>query len=384
MLLKNGLVWFGAAISLAEIMTGAYLGPLGLAEGLLAIVLGHVIGFLILLGVGYISARENKSAMETVSLAFGHRGMRFFALANVVQLVGWTAIMIYDGSLAANQLLAWGMEIWSLIIGLGILAWLYICRKGIMVLQVLSMALLFALTIVLAYSLPSQSLPMGGDTSSLSFPAALELSVAMPLSWLPLLGDYLLKQDRPFLSTLTSAGVYSLASIFMYYIGLASAIFVGNSDIGLIMGNAGLGLFGILIIFLSTITTTYLDAFSAGTSWQALFNKGNAFTISCLVTVAGAVAAALYPMDDIIDFLYLIGSIFGPMAIVLILRYWVYKDLVSGKSYLSFVAWGLGCISYHYFLQTGFSYGATLPAMVVTGVPYLLVTLTSRKHLLGH
>lgn len=40
--------------------------------------------------------------METVKSSFGNLGGLVFAFLNVLQLVGWTAIMIYDGALAAD------------------------------------------------------------------------------------------------------------------------------------------------------------------------------------------------------------------------------------------------------------------------------------------
>ena len=45
---ENGLIWFGAGVSLAEILTGTYFAPLGFGKGLLAILLGHVIGCVML------------------------------------------------------------------------------------------------------------------------------------------------------------------------------------------------------------------------------------------------------------------------------------------------------------------------------------------------
>ena len=42
--------------------------------------------------------------METVKIAFGARGGLFFAALNVMQLIGWTSIMIYNGALAANHI----------------------------------------------------------------------------------------------------------------------------------------------------------------------------------------------------------------------------------------------------------------------------------------
>lgn len=41
---QNGLIWFGAGVSLAEILTGTAFAPLGMAKGLAAIVIGHIIG----------------------------------------------------------------------------------------------------------------------------------------------------------------------------------------------------------------------------------------------------------------------------------------------------------------------------------------------------
>lgn len=70
-LLSNGLIWFGAAVSIAEILTGTYFSPLGIEKGLLAIIIGHIIGGLILFGAGYIGAKKGKTAMETVKDAFG-------------------------------------------------------------------------------------------------------------------------------------------------------------------------------------------------------------------------------------------------------------------------------------------------------------------------
>ena len=46
-LFENGLLWFGAAVSLAEILTGTYFAPLGFEKGLIAIIIGHIIGFVL-------------------------------------------------------------------------------------------------------------------------------------------------------------------------------------------------------------------------------------------------------------------------------------------------------------------------------------------------
>lgn len=98
----NSLIWFGAGVSIAEILTGTYLAPLGFGKGLAAIVLGHVIGCALLFMAGLIGGYTRRSSMETVKMSFGQKGSLLFCGLNVLQLVGWTSIMIYDGGLAAN------------------------------------------------------------------------------------------------------------------------------------------------------------------------------------------------------------------------------------------------------------------------------------------
>ena len=124
--LQNGLIWFGAGVSLAEILTGASFAPLGFARGFAAIIAGHIIGCVLLFLAGLIGGRSGRSAMETVKMSFGQKGGMFFAILNVLQLVGWTAIMIYDGALAVGSIFSAGHWIWCLVIGGLILVWILV------------------------------------------------------------------------------------------------------------------------------------------------------------------------------------------------------------------------------------------------------------------
>ena len=116
-LFENGLIWFGAGVSIAEIVTGTYLAPLGFGKGLAAILLGHVIGCVLLYLAGHMGGVLRRSAMETAKLSFGQKGALLFAVLNILQLVGWTGIMIYDGALAADTIWGVGRWVWCLVIG---------------------------------------------------------------------------------------------------------------------------------------------------------------------------------------------------------------------------------------------------------------------------
>ena len=146
----NALLWFGAGISIAEILTGMLLAPLGFAKGLLAILVGHVIGGLVMFGAGLIGGRTGRSAMETVEISFGHQGAKLFAGLNVIQLIGWTAVMIASAAAAGNTLAGLGLSAWSLIIGAFIALWIILGLKTLGKVNEVVIAALFLLTLVLS------------------------------------------------------------------------------------------------------------------------------------------------------------------------------------------------------------------------------------------
>lgn len=367
---QNSLIWFGAAVSLAEILTGTYFAPLGMGKGLLAIIVGHVIGCVLFFLAGLIGGRERKSAMETTKMSFGYRGGLLFALLNVLQLVGWTGIMIYDGAVATNGIFEVGVWVWSIVIGVLIIIWIAIGITNLGLLNKITMALLFVLTVVLCVVIFRGGNPGATATETMSFGAAVELAVSMPLSWLPVISDYTRESEKPFRSTLASTVTYGLVSCWMYVIGMGAAIFTGESDIAQIMLRAGLGIPALLILVLSTVTTTFLDAFSAGVSCESLSKKLNGRTIGIIATVVGTIGACLFNMDDITNFLYLIGSVFAPMIAVQLTTYFILKkdSFKEAFDWPNLIVWLLGFIAYRLLMNVDLPVGNTLPAVVITMV----------------
>ncbi|HSP47369.1 MAG TPA: cytosine permease, partial [Clostridiaceae bacterium] len=192
--LSNSLLWFGASVSIAEIFTGTLIAPLGFRRGLLAIVIGHAVGCFLLYLAGLIGARSGKSAMETVGFSFGSRGRILFAGLNVLQLVGWTAVMIIGGARAMTIILgsALGFKgelLFCLVIGGLILLWVLMGITNLGKVNVFAVTGLLLLSVLLSFVVFNGGIPVftGG---TMSFGMALELSIAMPRSWLPLISDY--------------------------------------------------------------------------------------------------------------------------------------------------------------------------------------------------
>ncbi len=356
-LFDNGLIWFGAGVSLAEILTGTYFSTLGFGRGLAAILLGHVIGCVLLFLAGVIGGNSRLSAMETVKSSFGNKGGLFFALLNVLQLVGWTAIMIYDGALAAGGIFSSGHWIWCLVIGVLIIVWIMVGITNLGKINTVAMTALFLLTLVLCKVIffSGNSILTEPD-DSLSFGAAVELAVAMPLSWLPLISDYTREAEKPVAATAVSAVVYGLVSCWMYLIGMGASILTGESDIAQI------------IVVFSTVTTTFLDAYSAGISNESIFPQFKGQYVAVAVTVVGTIGAIVFPMDDITGFLYLIGSVFAPMIAIQIADYFIlHRDRrKTAFDTRNLVIWVIGFVLYRILMNVDLPVGNTLPDMIIT------------------
>lgn len=379
---QNALIWFGAGVSLAEILTGTYFAPLGMAKGFAAVVIGHVIGCVMMLLAGLIGGRTGRSAMETVKMSFGQKGGVLFAFLNVLQLVGWTAIMIYDGALAIGGIFDVGHWVWCLVIGGLIVLWILVGVTNLGLINKIAMAALFILTVVLCKVIFFSGAPVGGDLGeAMTFGAAVELAVAMPLSWLPLISDYTREAEKPVQATVASVVVYGLVSCWMYLIGMGAAIYTGEYDIARIMVKAGLGIAALLILILSTVTTTFLDAWSAGISAESLSKKLNGKWTAVVVTVIGVAGSILFPMDDITDFLYLIGSVFAPMIAIQIADVFLLKQdrFDQAVDVWNLGIWLVGFIAYRLLMNVDVVVGYTLVDMVLTVVLCLVVHSLRRR-----
>lgn len=372
-LFANGLIWFGAAVSVAEIEAG-----IQSQNNWTALIAGHLLGGAILFAVGLIGARIRKNAMETTSTAFGKRGSRFFALLNLLQLVGWTAVMIAQGTAALGGLEeSLGSPLTSLGLALAIAVWLFVGIKRATSIATVGMTLLAILFALLTFRIFGGALVADGSlavgsgvvaanaASRLSFWSAFEISVAMPLSWLPLISDYTKNAERPFAGTFVSATVYTLVSMWMYAIGIV----IGTSGVGDIPSAilaVGFGGAGVAIVAFSTITTTFLDAYSSGESASTIFKKLNPKVVGCITCAVGAALAISGIIDRYADFLYLIASVFAPMAAVLLVSHYLVRNPFVRWNLFS---WLVGFVVYHAASRFSVEFiGPTIIAMAASAL----------------
>ena len=375
-------LWFGAAISMAEIFTGGLLAPLGFRDGVITIVLGHLIGGIIMLLAGYIGAHSKLPAIMSTRISFGVYGSYLFAILNILQLIGWTAVMIISGGRAANELsLALfsfdSINTWALVITVLIALWIALGKDGFGKLNVIAVMLLLGLTLILCGVVFKEGAIFTHlNSGEMSFGGALELSIIMPLSWLPLVSDYTrFAQNKKAGLAGTFVG-YFIGSSLMYIIGLAIALYAKDASVGTMMLALNLGLAALGIVLLSTVTTTFLDAYSAGVTFLTLMPHFKERTVALIMTAVGAGVAIFTPIEQYETFLYAIGSVFGPLFAILLSDYFYFKKVTIDENLAlngdAFMVWIVGVIMYYQIAPLDLPLGTTLPTMIATALLFIL------------
>ena len=137
---------------------------------------------------------------------------------------------------------------------------------------------------------------------------------------------------------------------------------------------ANLGLSALAIVLLSTVTTTFLDAYSAGVSFLNIAPKLKEKLIAIIMTLLGVGIAILVPIEQYESFLYAIGSVFAPLFAILLVDYFLLKNKkIQDELLINWGAvfnWIIGIVMYYSFIKTNFFLGATIPVMILTGALY--------------
>ena len=386
-LFTNAVIWFGVAISVSEIEAGIQIASAASANSIyIPLILGHIIGGLLLFSVGLIGARLRLNAMESIKNTFGDLGSRFFATLNVFQLIAWVAVLNAQGAVALMGLnIGISFPIICLILAILVALWVFIGLHRSSKITTIIMGILTILLILLTINLlgiktgPSLNI----KPQVLTFWTIFEISIAMPVSWLPVISDYTKDVKNPVKTTAISTLAYTIASLWMYILGLI-IVSVGTTNISNAILVSGLGIPGVVILVLSTVTTNFLATNSAGESAKAIFNKLNPKITGVIISIISALLAISGIMNHYIDFLYLITSVFAPMAAVLIVSFYYGGDENETKDwYWNVFAWFIGFITYQIAVRFDSIFlGPTLLAIIVS-VTLTFIWIKLRKILIN-
>ena len=383
------VLWGDLGIGLLVLVTGALLVPgLGFASAMVAVAGGSILSVGLLALAGTAGARYGVPTMVLLRPVLGIRGSWFPSALNALQLVGWTAVELWAMSyvagivserefgfsgrllwLAAAAVLCTGLALWGPV---GVTR-VWLKRFGAWVIVGVSLAV----TVLLLTASDIGAIAARPGDGSLPFGSALDLVIAMPVSWLPLVADYnrFGRRQRPaFLGTFAG---YLVANVWFYALGALLVLGAGAS------ASPGGIAAGILAIFGGSVAGFLLLAgLVAGETDQAFANiysgslsLANVWPrvpqwifVAGIVAVAGGLAAWL-TMERYEAFLFLIGSVFVSLFGVLIADHFVNRRgaLDVGELYRksgdywfkhgvrlgTFAPWFAGFALYHWITPTG-------------------------------
>lgn len=385
--LDTAVLWGDLSIGLLVLLTGALLVPaLGLRQALLAIVVGSLVGCVPLALVGLAGAREGVPGMVLFRPVLGVRGSYLPTVLNVVQLVGWTAFEFWAMTQVADRmsLRLFGFSnqtVWLVVtatvctlLALGgpilvvrrwlekFAAWVIAGVAVWITIRVVTTAHLGVL-----WSRPGQ----GG----LPFWAGVDLVVAQPVSWLPLIADYNRFARGPRSSAASSYGGYVFGNVWFYALGALLALSAGLSDAtptGLAQSMASLaGGWVVLLALLAGETHNgFADVYSTAVSAQNLRDRLHQRGAIVAVAVVGALLATWLgarPGEGVFafeNFLFLLGSVFVPLFGVFVADYFLLARRGHGEEALfgpagarlrwaAIAAWVVGFLVYQWCVPVG-------------------------------
>jgi putative hydroxymethylpyrimidine transporter CytX len=254
--------------------------------------------------------------------------------------------------------------------------WVFWGVRGFKRINTLAAALLLILTVVMSWVVFTHPAQAGAALKPTgAFGLGFELSIIMPLSWFPLISDYTaLARTRKGALVAPFCG-YFIGSCWMYLIGMAGGLLSGSPDPTKIMLAANLGLTALAILGLSTVTTTFMDVYSAGISLINIFPRVNDRLAAVGFTVIGTAVALVFPIERYTDFLYLLGSVFSPLIAILLTDYFVLHHDSRGRRADARAAASLVAgIAFYYLIKSqSLPVGPTLTTIVFTAALHLLV-----------
>jgi len=405
------LLWAGAAVSLAEIWAGGLIAPLGLRLGLWAILLGHVIGNTPFALGGLIGSQWGIPTMVSVRPSFGIRGSYLAAALNVIQLVGWTAVMLIVCGGAADAISKFygfsNPNLWIILSGIITTLWALVGHRIWKWLERISVAALLVLCLVMTYLVFKEygweKLSLIPRQKDFPFMIGMDLVIAMPISWLPLVSDYSRFATDSRSSFWGTWIGYFILSSWMYLIGLAASLATKSPDpSGVVMNlmlKFGWAIPALIIVLFSTFTTTFLDIYSTAISGLNIVPKLGERKGVIIGGVLGTATALIFPtLLNYEHFLLFVGAMFCPLfGIVLVDHFLIRKgSLALGDLYrtdgkywfwrginpLAILAWGIGFAIYLRFspmlmekvvgikVSLPWPIGSSLPSMILAGLVY--------------
>ena len=395
----HAALWLSLGVGLLVMQVGAYLVPaLGTQAAMLVIVCGSLLGAGLLAWTAKIGCDSGLSSAGLMHATYGSSFARLPVLLNIIQLMGWTTfelVVMRDGTVAiAGQSGNFSGSLWPLLTTLLWGAVLLALLAGSMVKLVrkfigrYGLPLVIASLLWLSWQFLSKANAQGlsalwhraGD-GSMSTLSALDLVIAMPVSWLPLVADFA-RHGRDGNSALRGTWLgYAVANIWCYALGLLVALTTPSTDLvaALLLAQGGLIALGLILV--DEVDNAYGDLYSGSVAGHSLQPGRSVRRWGMALAVLCTALALVLPMHSLEPFLLMLSSVFVPLYGVILARLAGQANVVSlvterRVNYSAVAIWLLGVACYHLCAQLAPNWGAALPTLLLT---FVLARLTRKR-----
>jgi putative hydroxymethylpyrimidine transporter CytX len=399
------------------LLAGSLLVPgLSLPHALGAIALGSVVGVALLALAGVPSSAAGVPTMVALRPTLGIRGSYLPTAVNVLQLVGWTifelVIMGYAANAASERLLGWDaywfwlLVFTAIVVGLAVWGPLAVVRRF---LGRFAVWIMLATTLYIGWNLFTRY-----DVAALwarpgkggfpSFWTAVDIVIAMPISWMPLIGDYSRLARRGAPAAWGTALGYLLANLAFYSLGalILIAANIPQEPKGFVEAIMLLaGPLALLVLLVDEADEAWADLYSAVVSIQNIWPGAAQRSLILFLGGLSFLVALFLDVTKYEHFLLLIGSLFVPLFGALAADFYLVRGRYdtgelfrvggrywgcSGFHWPGILSWLLGVFTYHWLAGTltglGLSgapwLGASIPSFLIALLSYVILGRSAR------
>jgi putative hydroxymethylpyrimidine transporter CytX len=345
------VLWGDLAVSLLVMVAGALLVPgLGTREAMAVIFIGTLAGAVLLGLAGVVATNTGVPTMVTLRPSLGIRGSYAASGFNIVQLIGWAALEIIIMTQAASALsdhyLGFrGYYVWLVFFGLVGMAMAlggpivvvreFMQKFGVWIVVAAAVWLTFYL--FHAYDM-AEIWNRKGEGGFPNFFQGIDLVIALPASWLPLVGDYSRFAKRAASGAIGTYIGYAIANSWFFILGMLYVQALQTGPFSLVDALVKMllpltaGWLALIVLLAGETDEAFANIYSTAVSLQNLLPKVSHAVLVCIVGSLAIVVAASLDLLAYETFLLLIGGIFVPVFGILLSDYFVVRKQQYGHA----------------------------------------------------
>ena len=359
-------LWANLGISLLIPVTATFLVAPGQSflATVVAIVAGTVLGCLLLAAVARAGAITGAPTMVLLRGLLGRTGSYAPTVLNLLQCVGWATYEVWVISFAAHAVWS-GLPRWAYVLIAGAVATGMALRPLGSVRLLKRIAVVAVLASSVYFLVETLRRPLGGFAEGgwTGFWTSMDLVVALPVSWVPLVADYSRFSRSPRSAALGTGTGYALSSSVFFLLGVLALRAYAGADqdvVGALLAVPA-GAIALVILAIDEVDEAFANIYSTATSAQNVLPRADRRVLALLVGALATVLALAVDGSAYEPFLFLIGAVFVPLVGVFVVAYflmprgrWDSSDTAPSRPWL-LLPWAAGFVAYQLTLPTYFS-----------------------------